>query len=163
MNKFDIILAIPLLYAAWRGFRDGVVVQLFGMVGLLVGVYFAFRYSRVVGGWMNLDSTLGAVLGFLAILIVVLVGISLLGHLLKRAFSFAGLGPMDAIAGALLSILKMALILSLLLGSFESLNRITGWVESRHYTESILYRPIRESGRLLFPYLDLIKEQWTKP
>ena len=49
MNGFDIILGIPLLYAAYRGFREGIIVQLGGIAGLFIGVYFAFRHSSAVG------------------------------------------------------------------------------------------------------------------
>ena len=55
MNGFDIILGIPLLYAAYRGFREGIIVQLGGIAGLFIGVYFAFRHSSAVGQWLHTD------------------------------------------------------------------------------------------------------------
>lgn len=55
MNVFDIIVGIPLLYAAYKGFRQGTAVQLAGLAGLFVGVYLAFRYGRDFGSWLHID------------------------------------------------------------------------------------------------------------
>ena len=118
MNGFDIILGIPLLYAAYRGFREGIIVQLGGIAGLFIGVYFAFRHSSAVGQWLHTDPPIAAAVGFVVILLAVLLVMALLGHLIKGIFKLAGLGPIDAIGGILLGVFKMAVILSLLLYAF---------------------------------------------
>ena len=38
MTGIDWILALPLLYAAYRGFREGIAAQLGGMIGLIAGI-----------------------------------------------------------------------------------------------------------------------------
>lgn len=161
MNGFDIILGIPLLYAAYRGFREGIIVQLGGIAGLFIGVYFAFRYSSAVGGWLHVDPPIAAAAGFIVILLAVLLVMALLGHLIKGIFKLAGLGPIDAVGGILLGVLKMAIILSLLLYAFEAVNRTTQWVENDRYTEAALYKPVRGTTSALFPYLDLMKDKIT--
>ena len=45
--------------------------------------------------------------GFILLMLVVLCAIALLGYLVKQIFHIAGLGPIDAIGGVLLSVLKM--------------------------------------------------------
>ena len=110
MNGFDIILGIPLLYAAYRGFREGIIVQLGGIAGLFIGVYFAFRHSSAVGQWLHTDPPIAAAVGFVVILLAVLLVMALLGHLIKGIFKLAGLGPIDAIGGILLGVFKMAVI-----------------------------------------------------
>ena len=106
MNGFDIILGIPLLYAAYRGFREGIIVQLGGIAGLFIGVYFAFRHSSAVGQWLHTDPPIAAAVGFVVILLAVLLVMALLGHLIKGIFKLAGLGPIDAIGGILLGVLS---------------------------------------------------------
>ena len=152
MNGFDIILGIPLLYAAYRGFREGIIVQLGGIAGLFIGVYFAFRHSSAVGQWLHTDPPIAAAVGFVVILLAVLI---------KGIFKLAGLGPIDAIGGILLGVFKMAVILSLLLYAFETVNSTTRWVENDRYTEAALYKPVRSTTALLFPYLDLMKNKIT--
>ena len=107
MNGFDIILGIPLLYAAYRGFREGIIVQLGGIAGLFIGVYFAFRHSSAVGQWLHTDPPIAAAVGFVVILLAVLLVMALLGHLIKGIFKLAGLGPIDAIGGILLGVIEI--------------------------------------------------------
>lgn len=45
MTVFDIVCGLLLAVGAWKGWRDGIIVQLSGILGLLVGVYLAYRYS----------------------------------------------------------------------------------------------------------------------
>ena len=47
----------------------------------------------------------------------------------------------------------MAVILSLLLYAFETVNSTTRWIENDRYTEAALYKPVRSTTALLFPYL----------
>ncbi len=39
MTVFDIVCGLLLAVGAWKGWRDGIIVQLSGILGLLVGVY----------------------------------------------------------------------------------------------------------------------------
>lgn len=98
MHAFDIIVGIPLAYAAYRGFRSGIVAQSCGLLGLVAGVWLASRYGEAAGLWMRVDPSAARVAGFVAILLLTLLGIALLGHLLKGLFRLAGLGPIDAVA-----------------------------------------------------------------
>mgnify|MGYP003100629911 CR=1 FL=1 len=147
MHAFDIIVGIPLAYAAYRGFRSGIVAQSCGLLGLVAGL------------WMRVDPSAARVAGFVAILLLTLLGIALLGHLLKGLFRLAGLGPIDAVGGLLLGVVKMALILSLLLGAFETVNRSAGWVGEQSYARAVLYKPVREVSRWVFPYLSRAAEK----
>lgn len=79
----------------------------------------------------------------------------------QRNFQTRRLGPIDAIGGILLGVFKMAVILSLLLYAFETVNSTTRWVENDRYTEAALYKPVRSTTALLFPYLDLMKNKIT--
>ena len=151
MHVFDIIVGIPLAYAAYRGFRSGIVAQSCGLLGLVAGVWLASRYGEAAGLWMRVDPSAARVAGFVAIL--------LLGHLLKGLFRLAGLGPIDAVGGLLLGVVKMALILSLLLGAFETVNRSAGWVGEQSYARAVLYKPVREVSRWVFPYLSRAAEK----
>lgn len=159
MHAFDIIVGIPLAYAAYRGFRSGIVAQSCGLLGLVAGVWLASRYGEAAGLWMRVDPSAARVAGFVAILLLTLLGIALLGHLLKGLFRLAGLGPIDAVGGLLLGVVKMALILSLLLGAFETVNRSAGWVSERSYARAVLYKPVREVSRWVFPYLSRAAEK----
>lgn len=158
MNALDWILALPLLYAAYVGFRDGIAAQLGGLIGLIAGVWLACHFGVSVGQWLGWDSPVAPIAGFLAVLLGVMVAVVLLGRLLKGLFRFAGLGPFDAVGGLVLGVLKMALMLSVLLLAFVPLNRSKQWVSSQTFEESWLYSPVSQVAPMAFPYLQELKE-----
>src|SRR5690554_7021619 len=45
MNFVDIVIIVPLLYAAWVGFRKGLIVEVFTLLALLVGIYAGIHFS----------------------------------------------------------------------------------------------------------------------
>ncbi|MCL2561456.1 MAG: CvpA family protein [Rikenellaceae bacterium] len=158
MNIFlDIILAVPLVWAVWAGFRNGIVVQLGGIAGLFAGVWLAVRYGSAVGAWFGIDPAADPIIGFIVILVVVVLFIGVMGRLLKGVFRFAGLAALDRFGGAALSLVKAALILGLLLYAFGQLNRTQHWVEQERLEDSRLYIPLVAVAKFTFPYVAMLK------
>lgn len=159
MNWLDIILFIPLLYAVWVGFRDGVIVQLGGIVAILIGVFLAFKFSTMVAGWFDLNEVIGKPLAFLIILIVAIILIGFGGKLLGKLIDNVGLSMFNKVAGVMFSLLKMSLILSVILLAFSAVNDETKWVEQTTLSKSYLYKPIHGMAEYVFPYLQkMVKE-----
>lgn len=159
MSVFDIILGLPLIFAAYKGFRDGVVVQLGGIVGILIGIFVAFRYSTNVGGWFGLEGVAAQVAGFLIIILAFILCLALVGRLVKGIFKIAGLGALDSLGGLVLGVLKMGLLLSVLLMAFEALNSQQKWVTEEQTEKSVLYKPVKSIAGLVFPYVDFVKDK----
>lgn len=159
MSYLDIIIGLPLLLAAYMGFRDGIVVQLGGIIGLIIGIFLAFRYGLQVGCWIGLEGTMAQVAGFLLIVVASLLVIGLLGKVTKGLFKFAGLGALDSIGGIILGVLKMGLLLSVLLIAFDALNARHHWITQEKISGSVLYEPVRKVSEIVFPYVDFVKEK----
>lgn len=155
----DIILIIPLLWALWAGFRSGIVVQLGGLAGLALGVWLGLRYGEPLGRWLGMGPESDVIVGFAIIMLLVLLSVALLSRLLRGVFRFAGVATLDRLCGALLSLLKVALILGLLLYGFTYLNRSVNWVEQRKLEASVLYRPLTDTADFIFPF---IGKAWDK-
>lgn len=159
MTILDIILLLFFLLAIYRGFRDGLVVQLGGLAGLFIGIYLAFRYSSALGGWLGIDEKWATIAGFAIILVLVLVGIALIGRLLRGVCRFAGLALLDKLGGVLISILKTGLILGILLYGFKWVNDNKHWVPQESLEKSVLYKPLTDIATMAFPYIDFVKEK----
>lgn len=159
MNVFDIILVVPLLWALYSGFRNGIFVQLGGIAGLVIGIYLAIRLGRPLGNLLGIDPSVAGVAGFIIIMVLVIIGIAVIGRLLRGVFRFAGLGVLDRIGGAALSLVKVTLIVGLLLTGFAHLNRNWEWVDEQKLESSLLYKPLTGSVKLVFPYANLVKEK----
>lgn len=157
MNWIDIVLIIPLLWAARVGYRDGVIAQLGGIAGVLLGVWLAFRFSAQVGVWLNLPEAIRSEAAFLIIIIAVVIVVGLLGKLLGRLFDSVGLALVNKFGGVLLALVKMSLLLSVLIMGFELVNNSTKWVERKTIESAILYEPVQKVSSAVFPYLIKLK------
>ena len=53
MNYFDIIIIIPLLWGAFKGFKKGLIIELASLIALFLGVWGAIKFSSVVGNYLD--------------------------------------------------------------------------------------------------------------
>lgn len=159
MTIFDIILVIIFLWAAYRGFCDGIIVQLGGIAGLLLGVYFAFRFGTLVGEWLKVDSEMSNVVGFIIVLALVLVVVAIISRALSAFFSVVGLSLLNKVGGVLLSVVKIGLVMGLLLYSFDYINKNAKWVDDETIERSMIYAPLLQTTEKVFPYIDFVKRR----
>lgn len=159
MNVLDIILIILLIIAAVSGWRKGIIVQACGIAGLVLGILFAMRFSRRIGVWLNIGPELSPVVGFIIILVVSIIVLSLIGYLFKKVFHLTGFGIIDRIGGLALSVLKIGLLLSVLTGFFAKINDSYHWVNPEEINGSVVYKPLRAVTDAVFPYIITVKDK----
>lgn len=159
MSVFDIVIGILLLYAAYKGFREGMVVQIFGILAIVIGIYLAYRYGNYVGELLRINENISKVIGFVIIMLGVIICAALLGKAVSGLFRFVGLRILDQIGGVLLSVAKTAIIVSVLIVVFEALNKQTHWASKEKLERSVLYVPLRDVSNIVFPYVNFIKDK----
>ena len=161
MSIIDLIVTLLLLWALISGWRQGIVLQLCSLAGIVLGAWLGLHFGAEVGELLHLDEQFATAGGFLTIFIVVLLAVALLGRLLRKVFHFAGFGIADRILGMLAAVAKTLLILCLLFSAFDSINRDESLVDRQTLDKSICYRPIINLSEMLFPFLEWAKEQIT--
>ncbi len=159
MNTLDIILLVLLLIAAVAGWRKGIIVQACGIAGLVLGILFAMRFSRTIGGWLGAGEELSPVLGFVVILVVSILVLALIGYLFKKVFRLTGFGIIDRLGGLALSVVKIGMLLAVLTGFFTRMNDNYHWVKPETISDSVIYRPLQAMTDAVFPYLVKAKEK----
>lgn len=119
MNYIDIIIVVPILYASIKGFSNGLIKEITGLLGLLIGVYIAINFSSylhpkftdVLGGYEKFIP----IISFATLFIVSVMMIKLLGYFLDKLTKSLALGFVSKILGAIFGGLKIAVIFSFLL------------------------------------------------
>ena len=53
MNFLDILILIPILYGAYKGFKHGFVIELFTLLAILVGIYVGIHFSDYTANWLK--------------------------------------------------------------------------------------------------------------
>ncbi|MFI3281994.1 MAG: CvpA family protein [Rikenellaceae bacterium] len=153
MNYIDIIVLVILAIALFSGFKQGIISQLCSIVGIIIGIWLAIHYGAAVGEMLNINSDYAFIAGMVILFLVFMIAVALVSRVLKGLFKFVGLGIIDGILGAALSVCKYALILSLLFGAFDGINKQLDIVNKQTLDESKLYHSIIGVSDKIFPAL----------
>lgn len=159
MNAVDLIVCLVLALALWNGWRQGFVLQICSLAGIVVGIWLASRFGAEVGGWLHLDEEVAAAGGFVTVLVVVVLVVAIVGRLVRKLFHFAGLGLADILLGIAVSVAKYLLLLSVLFSAFEELNVDYSLVGPQTIEQSRSYKPIQRFSESLFPFLEWVGDQ----
>ncbi len=118
MNWLSLVIVVVVALLTWRAFRRGFLRELVGLAALILavpvaGVFYDDMLPKVEP--IIDDSTVSALVSFLAIFIGVIVAGQLLGYLLRRSVDILNLGGADRVAGAAFGLLQGALLCQVLL------------------------------------------------
>lgn len=159
VNTIDLIVCLILVLAVWNGWRQGFVMQVCSLAGIVAGIWVASRYGAAVGGWLKLDETISAAGGFVVVLLAVILLVAIAGRLVRKLCHFAGFGIADIVLGIAVSVLKYLLILSVLFSAFDTLNEDYTLVGARTIEQSRSYKPVMRLSEAVFPFLEWVGEQ----
>ncbi len=143
-NYFDVTIAAIVLILGIKGFMNGFVKEVFGLVGLIGGVYLASRLSGDAA--MFIDSTflhiennaLLRLFGFLSILIIVWLGATILGSIFSKLTSVSGLGFLNRFLGFVAGGGKYFLIFALIVTALSHVTLVKDNLE-KYVKDSMLY------------------------
>jgi len=153
-NYFDVVIAAIVLLLGIKGFMNGFIKEVFGLIGLVGGVYFASRLAGTAAdfidtNFIHLDnSSLLKLLGFLAILIIIWLGATILGSILSKLTSASGLGFLNRLFGFIAGGGKYFLIFALIVTALSNVSLVKDNLE-KHVSDSILYPYLKKAGSYL--------------
>lgn len=159
MTVIDIIILVLLALAVFKGIKDGLMRQLGGIVGLILGIFLAGRFSAMLSGWLQrvaptLSENVVKVLSFIVIIVVVCLCVVLLSRLLEKVIKITTLGWINRLLGALLAVSTVVLLTGALVSVIEYIN--STWfvlVPQDELTRSKSIQIISSISDAVFPYL----------
>jgi membrane protein required for colicin V production len=106
MNWLDIVLIIFIALSVIGGLMQGIIKMLLTIIGLIVGVVLAGRYSGALGDKLTFisDPNIAGTVAFVFILIAVLLIAMILAFILRKVASAILLGWIDRLGGAVLGL-----------------------------------------------------------
>lgn len=157
MNYFDIIIVIPLIWGAYKGFKKGFIIEIASFIALGLGVWGGMKFSSISAKYLseafdiaeNIMPLISFAVTFIAIVIVVFT----LAKMLQKIISMVALGFINKAAGALFGMLKFSLILSVIINFTNILNDQITFIEPAMKNSSILYEPMGKVARIIIPGL----------
>lgn len=121
MNFIDIIVLVAVGYGIFKGFQNGVIYEVAGLLGLVVGVWAGMRLAFIFANYYKENFEVPAkwlpLLAFFTAFMLGMGAIWLSGRLVNGLVNTAQLGIVNRLAGAAFGLLKWAFIA----GTFFSL------------------------------------------
>lgn len=166
MTILDILLAVPLLFLVFMGWKKGVVRELATLTGVLVGVWAAIHLSQRVAPLLGIDGESATLISFIVTFLVALVLAYLLGHCVEGLIKMAKLSLLNRLTGALLGAVKALCILAVLLNFLVMVDGNEMILKPETKTKSVLYQPVYTTGNWLTSqlktYIDEHKDEWKE-
>ena len=168
MNLIDAVLIVPLLWFAYRGFKKGLVLEVFSLLALFAGIYAAIHFSDfasvILQDNFKITSEYLPLVSFGLTFIAVLILVHLLGKMISGLMKVMALDVVNKILGAVFSMTKMILITGVLLSFFNSANEKIELIPEETKEGSLLYKPILKVTETVLPAIKESKyyEQFEK-
>ena len=146
-----------LAVGAWKGWSNGLLKEVLGLIGVFVGLYVAHLLYEQVGYQLaphiGTSPSVASIIAFVLIWMGVPILLGVLGTLLTKVLEWAGLGSINNLGGVLVSLVKYGLIL----GAFCNVLSITHLVSEETQQQSTLFEPLKRTTAIAF---ELAKSQW---
>ena len=130
---------------------NGFIKEVFGLAGLVTGVYFASRFAETAAtfidtNFLHLENTaLLKLLGFLAILIIIWLSATILGSIFSKLTSASGLGFVNRLFGFIAGGGKYFLIFALIVTALSNVTLVKDNLE-KYVQDSVLYPYLKAVG-----------------
>lgn len=135
MSKVDIVLLIFIAFGAWSGYREGFLMEIISLSGIVLGIFLGFKLMGegmiLLEEKFNADRSTLPYISFIVTFLIVVLLVRLLGSLVKNSVDKSFLGTVDQALGAGLGAFRTLFMLSVVLWILDSLKLTprTEWVE----------------------------------
>jgi membrane protein required for colicin V production len=157
MNTIDVIVFLFLTYGLIKGLIKGFIVEIAGMIALFIGVLGAFKFSALLGSYLeafvNWDSRSVQIVSFLLLFVGIIFVISLIAKMITKVLQIVALGLLNRLLGGLFGLFKWFVILSVLVLICEEVNQIVTLFPETLLKESMSYPFLKDLGTLLFDWV----------
>ncbi|MBN2895924.1 MAG: CvpA family protein [Campylobacterales bacterium] len=129
-HYFDIVIGVVVLLLGLKGIFNGFFKELFGLIGIIGGVFLASRFGSVVGEMVNNtifhfeNQSAVTFTGFLLTLGLFWGVMVMLGILFKKLSHASGLGPIDKFMGFVVGSGKFFLIAAVIIFALNNIKAI---------------------------------------
>ena len=158
MNFVDIVILVPLLYAAWVGFRKGLIIEVFTLLALLVGIYAGIHFSdwtsNLIKDRINIEGRYLPVVAFTLTFLGVGAMVFFAGKMIERMLKVVNLSPVNKILGLFFGVIKMLYTLSILIILIETYDERGNFIPKDIKQESFLYNPVKLTASATIPAIE---------
>lgn len=157
MNFIDVLFLIPIIYAVYKGFKNGFIIEICTLLALLVGIYAGIHFSDGTANFLktnwNFDSEYMPVIAFTVTFLAVGALVFFGGKMLEKVVDVAHLTPLNKFLGVLFALIKILYFISVFVVLLESYDEKGDFIKEETKSESILYEPVKTISLTTIPRL----------
>ena len=155
INYFDIIVSIVILFLGLKGILNGFFKEVFGLIGIVGGIFVASRLGNDVGTFLSdlifkfENSSAVAFTGFLttlALFWLLMIGV---GQIFKKLSSLSGLGALDQVLGFVFGASKFFFIAAVIAHAAYNIKAIKTVIDDSTLSTSYLFPILTETGSVI--------------
>ena len=158
MNYIDIILIIPLLWGAWKGFSKGLIIEVSSLAALVLGVWGGIHFSDFAAGLLtenfSFDERYLPIVSFALTFLVIVIAVYAIGKIVEKFVDVVALGFVNKLAGGAFGLAKVGLILSIILVIINSYDERLHFIPQDLKDDSLLYQPMTSTALTVVPALE---------
>lgn len=155
INYFDIIVSIIILFLGLKGILNGFFKEVFGLIGIIGGIFVASRLGESVGQFLsdlifNFENTSAinftGFLTTLALFWLLMIGV---GQVFKKLSSLSGLGALDQVLGFVFGASKFFFIAAVIAHAAYNIKAIKSVIDESSLSTSYLFPILTETGSVI--------------
>jgi len=164
MNYLDIIILIPLGFSVFKGLRKGLIYELAVLVSLFVGVFAGIYFSDFIAGLLihnlGMNEMYTKAVAFTLIFIAVIVLVRMFAKAIESLIDMTALSLANKILGAVFSVLKIALVLSVIFFIINRYDPREALITHQAKEKSFMYKPIYSIAPIAIPKINSEIKKW---
>ncbi len=151
ISFFDLGVGVLLLIFGLKGLFSGFIKEVFGLLGIVGGIFIASRYADTVGNFIDnsiyhiANKSSVYFIGFLIALLTFWLASLLVGFLTTKLIGLSGLGLVNRLMGFLVGSLKIFLLFSILIFALRSMELFRDNIDNK-LKNSYIYPYLIKSG-----------------
>ncbi len=153
-SYFDIVVSVIVLFLGLKGIVNGFFKELFGLLGIVGGIFVASRVGDSVGQYISdlifkFESSASIKFtGFLITLALFWVFMVLIGFIFKKLSSLSGLGILDRVLGFIFAAGKFFLIAAVIAYATYNIKSMKTTIDSA-FENSFMFPILVETGSVI--------------
>jgi len=146
MHTLDLLIIMPITLGFVFGLFKGLVKELTSLAAIILGVYGAKLFAPLVSRFLihtfHFSDKTAMPVSYLLLFITIALVLLLVANMLDKIFDSMSLGGLNKFLGGIFGGIKYALIVSILLNVFDSMDSRFAIIKPKTKAESICYKPM---------------------
>lgn len=158
MNFIDVLILVPIIYAGYKGFKHGFIIEVFTLLALFVGLYAGIHFSDFLAAFLkksfSWDSEYLPIISFTLVFLGVGAMVFFAGKAIEQVVKVTNLTPFNKLLGIFFGVVKMLYIVSVVLVIGESYDEKGDFIPEEKKENSLLYKPVKAISTYTIPGME---------